>query len=274
MTCREFYESNAIEGKESVVVLEGKHPSSDSHIFLSIFYSESDGWGIGTEEDTVLDNTLENRNVITEATEWLESNFGEYEKANSIELSALYDDILSRLLTTSMSVDITHSELSTAIAYLEEDKISEAMNFDTNAWDTPILAVNSPSHLPVDTLQEQSVVIISEQDDWHTFLVPICHRENFNPISAKTLDEGFEKYQNLSHCALILDAKNLSDIELGKLRTKKIQNPSMFLVAIVAQPCPYEEEILYLATEVYPVPVSPKKLVITLRRYFFDIHLG
>lgn len=266
MTCKEFFDLNCLDHCTHVDVLEGFHPIREEKIFLSIVFSDAEGWAIRTEEDTVLDDSIKNRSVSVEASHWLHANFGEYERATSVEFAALYDDILARLATTGSCVDITYSELSSTISRIEEEKLHEGMNQNLEDWES-----QSQPDIPmysVVTHHTDTVLIVSSSDDWHGYLTPILKRENFRVRSAHSLSEGVTQYRQNQNCAILLDGKKLAKDELETIRNLKLQYPHIFLLILVDLPCPYEEELLRLTTNLYFLPIHPQTLIRAFRLFF------
>jgi len=269
MTCREFFKLNMPDKSGKSIVIEGIHPIHQGPIYLAIVNTELFGWGIETEEDRLIDPLVPDRDLLSEALNWLESNFGDYERNRSVELSALYDDILNRLSTTCSTVDISISELNTAIVNIENERSLEGMNCSLEDWEPEIVSTAETESLVSEV--PNSVLIISESGDWQTYLTQEFNHWNFSPLSAENLSEGAVLLDPIPNCAIVLDAKALTTDELRVLRNLKEENPELFLVAIVKLPCPYEEEILYLASDVFVVAASMKGIIRSLQRYFWGL---
>jgi len=263
MTCKEFYDLNASDGQ--AVVLEGHHPITDTHISLSIVFSEKEGWGTRTEEDTVLDHQLPDRALLTEAIDWLTANFEDFERKEGIDFSAFYDDIVGQVVTTCSSVDITHSGLIVALEELRRQKTLEAMNYSDDRTFPPLPTMPD---LGIVRSTARRVLIISKKKDWHDYLVSIFKSEKFVPIPAEDLNAGFAQYSTLSNCAIVLDATDLSVEEMDELKAMKKRYPSMYLLAIVGQNCEYINTIFSFAQDVFEVPASDMGIVRSLQRFF------
>ena len=265
MTCKEFYDLNVLDETNEAVVLEGVHPITDTRIYLSIVFSETDGWGIRTEEDTVLDQGLAQRNLLPEALNWLTVNFEDFERTEGVDCSEFFDEIASQLITTGYCVDITHSSLTAALQEIQKQKNLEAMNYRADETFPPQPPI---PEFGIARSTTRRVLIISGKNVWHDELGPIFKNELFLPISAWSIEQGVTQYNTLSNCAIILDATDLSVNELDALKALKKKHPSMYLVTVIGQHCEYADTIISISRDVFKVRASQKSIVKSLHGFF------
>jgi hypothetical protein len=268
MTFREFYEANHPDEDGRVYILEGNNVSTGDDLSYFITFTSCDGWGIGNNQGITWSPYAIEKEMVPEIRDWLEDQFQSIEKDLHCDLQEFIDDILSRICTTLASVDVSQSNLSQYVTTMERERTLEG--FDSDSYNDDDVVHHQPTWLPTfeKKPKRNRVLVISKDEVWRSYLSGIFKKEAFSPLECQDLLEGADHFYSAPSTPIILDAKNLSIQSLGIISQMRQDHSAMKLIAIVSPNCPYGEDLLNFATEVYETPASDMAIVRTLQSCF------